>query len=264
MRTKVIVSALLTQSVGALLFAVPQALKPGVEQQLRAQYAVARVGANGAVLQAGQILVVQQENIRANPAWLNRNYFPNEYRKDGKKVTQSFKDKVVKMPVGGPGAYNFLPLGAKVYLTDIEIKDKEIVFSVQSCGVCNPAVAERLPLRAALAFQFAKGYLETAGYDGIQGMIGQVFAIDTSPPPPVTTDPAAPPVPGDPPPPPVVPDPPPPPAPGTVTINLGDTIDQVVAVLGQPDRAAKVANKDIYVYKDMKVTFVDGKVSDIQ
>ena len=49
-----------------------------------------------------------------------------------------------------------------------------------------------------------------------------------------------------------------------VAINLGDTIDQVVAAMGQPDRIAKVANKDIYVYKDLKITFVDGKVSDIQ
>ena len=49
-----------------------------------------------------------------------------------------------------------------------------------------------------------------------------------------------------------------------VTINLGDLTDQVVASMGQPDRIAKIANKEIYFYKDMKITFVDGKVSDIQ
>jgi hypothetical protein len=49
-----------------------------------------------------------------------------------------------------------------------------------------------------------------------------------------------------------------------VAINLGDSIDRVVAAMGQPDRAAMVANKVIYVYKDLKITFVDGKVSDIQ
>jgi hypothetical protein len=49
-----------------------------------------------------------------------------------------------------------------------------------------------------------------------------------------------------------------------VTINLGDSISQVVASMGQPDRIAKIANKEIYFYKDMKITFVDGKVSDIQ
>ena len=49
-----------------------------------------------------------------------------------------------------------------------------------------------------------------------------------------------------------------------VTINLGDSTDQVVASMGQPERIAKMANKEIYFYKDMKITFVDGKVSDIQ
>jgi hypothetical protein len=34
--------------------------------------------------------------------------------------------------------------------------------------------------------------------------------------------------------------------------------------MGQPDRIAKVASKEIYFYKDMKITFLDGKVSDIQ
>ena len=49
-----------------------------------------------------------------------------------------------------------------------------------------------------------------------------------------------------------------------VTIKLGDSTDQVVSAMGQPDRIAKVANKEIYFYKDMKITFLDGKVSDIQ
>jgi hypothetical protein len=59
------------------------------------------------------------------------------------------------------------------------------------------------------------------------------------------------------------------PAPGpghadSFTVSEGMTIDQVVGGMGQPDRKAKVGNKDIYSYKDMKITFVDGKVTDIQ
>jgi len=49
-----------------------------------------------------------------------------------------------------------------------------------------------------------------------------------------------------------------------VTLKMGDSTDQVSASMGQPDRIAKVANKEIYFYKDMKITFVDGKISDIQ
>jgi hypothetical protein len=63
-----------------------------------------------------------------------------------------------------------------------------------------------------------------------------------------------------------VPAPPVEPAPPAtpVTIQMGDSPDKVVAAMGQPERIAKVANKEIYFYKDMKVTFVNGVVSDIQ
>ena len=47
-------------------------------------------------------------------------------------------------------------------------------------------------------------------------------------------------------------------------IKLGQTIDEVVAALGQPERIATGESKKIYFYKDLKVTFVNGKVSDVQ
>ena len=64
------------------------------------------------------------------------------------------------------------------------------------------------------------------------------------------------------PPAPVEPPPPPPAAP--LTISVGETIDGVIAVLGQPARIAKAGNKDIYIYKNLRVTFIDGKVTDVQ
>ena len=270
MQTKLIVSALLTQSVGAVLYAAPQALKPGVEEQLRAQFTVTRVGANGAVLQAGQVLVVQLDGMEAYYASVNSAYRPNDFKKNGKRFTQTFGGGILRMPVGGLAAIPHLAVGDKVYLTVIEFRPRkdEIVFSVQSCGSCNPAVPYPVALRAALTFHFPKGSLETADYGAIQEAIGRVFAIDTSPPPIPTETPQQPvtypPVEQPTQPVQAVPPPPPPDPATTVTINLGDTIDQVVAAMGQPDRKAKVGNKDIYFYKDMKITFVDGRVSDIQ
>jgi hypothetical protein len=35
-------------------------------------------------------------------------------------------------------------------------------------------------------------------------------------------------------------------------------------ILGKPERIVDLGAKVIYVYKDMKVTFVDGKVTDVQ
>ena len=52
--------------------------------------------------------------------------------------------------------------------------------------------------------------------------------------------------------------------PAPTTIELGQTTDQVVAALGPPSKIVKLGSKEIYVYKDLKVTFVDGKVSDVQ
>jgi len=49
------------------------------------------------------------------------------------------------------------------------------------------------------------------------------------------------------------------------TVSEGQTIDQVEAILGgKLVLKASVGNKKIYYYKDMKITFVDGKVTDIQ
>jgi hypothetical protein len=47
-------------------------------------------------------------------------------------------------------------------------------------------------------------------------------------------------------------------------IQLGQTSDQVRAALGQPDKVVNLGAKQIYVYKDLKVTFVSEKVSDVQ
>jgi hypothetical protein len=49
-----------------------------------------------------------------------------------------------------------------------------------------------------------------------------------------------------------------------LTISFGQTIDEVVAILRQPEKIVDMGAKKIYVYKDMKITFTDGRVSDVQ
>jgi hypothetical protein len=48
------------------------------------------------------------------------------------------------------------------------------------------------------------------------------------------------------------------------SIELGQTTDQVKGSLGEPKRVANLGAKVIYYYDGMKVTFKDGKVSDVQ
>jgi hypothetical protein len=55
------------------------------------------------------------------------------------------------------------------------------------------------------------------------------------------------------------------PAAAPASVELGQTVDQVKASLGQPARMANLGAKVIYYYSDgMKVIFKDGKVSDVQ
>ena len=81
-------------------------------------------------------------------------------------------------------------------------------------------------------------------------MIAKVFTIDA---PQTEVQPPAP-----------APQGPPPAQEPPKSIQLGQTIDQVKAILGQPEKTVNLGAKQIFVYKDLKVTFLDGKVSDVQ
>jgi len=48
------------------------------------------------------------------------------------------------------------------------------------------------------------------------------------------------------------------------TVTLGMTIDQVTAILGPPLQPLDAGTRQIYMYKNLKITFQDGKVTDIQ
>jgi len=51
---------------------------------------------------------------------------------------------------------------------------------------------------------------------------------------------------------------------GPITIALGQTPDQVIASKGQPTNKVNFPNKTVFIYPDMKIVFVGGKVSDVQ
>jgi hypothetical protein len=49
-----------------------------------------------------------------------------------------------------------------------------------------------------------------------------------------------------------------------VTISLGMTIDEIERGLGRPKEIANNGARTIYVYRDIKITFTEGRVSDVQ
>jgi hypothetical protein len=141
------------------------------------------------------------------------------------------------------------------------------VFVIFECDSCNGA-AQPSSYKAEVSFQFAKGELATAQSQRVSNAIGEVFAIDNASPAQQTlsgqgqkqNQPAPGFAPIEPPAAPAPDDAPPP----TVNISLDQTPDQVKAALGQPDRIVKAGTKEIWSYKNLKVTFIDGKVSDVQ
>jgi hypothetical protein len=48
------------------------------------------------------------------------------------------------------------------------------------------------------------------------------------------------------------------------TISLGMSIAEVETALGRPRNTVDLGAKTIYLYKDLKVTFLKGRVSDVQ
>jgi hypothetical protein len=51
---------------------------------------------------------------------------------------------------------------------------------------------------------------------------------------------------------------------GSVNISIGQSIDAVTAALGPPAKIIDLGVKKIYTYPDMKVIFMNGRVSDVQ
>jgi hypothetical protein len=54
------------------------------------------------------------------------------------------------------------------------------------------------------------------------------------------------------------------PAAPPAAITLGQTTDQVVAILGQPKNLVDLGAKVIYIYPSIKITFNNGKVTDVE
>jgi hypothetical protein len=135
---------------------------------------------------------------------------------------------------------------------------------------------------ALVSFKFIKGFLAATDLKHVKDSIGALLlvpeaAADTAAQPAAAADAAppntqqnAPQTQAQPPVQAAAPDPPPvkygdiaPPPPPAPELKLGLTVDQVIAQLGQPITTATAGDKKIYLFKEWKVTFIGGKVTDI-
>jgi hypothetical protein len=268
-------------------FAVAEEAK-AVQQKLESKYKLTVINAEGVVVIQGAVLVLEKGGLTAG----SMSACANDYKEGriglasvSKATCNSTPGKLSRIPFGGrvPGlgsasgaAQPVRPfvMGEKLYVTKIEVKDS-VNFSLVSDPIND------VTYKAELRLQFPKGAApDSAKSDQLAGEVftiapdnpnagGAVPAAPTSAAPAAT--PAAPAAPEPPPPPqpelaPIAPPPPPPDAPAAPppTVSLGMTIDQVVAIMGQPQKILDAGSKKIYSYQGLKITFVDGKVSDVQ
>jgi hypothetical protein len=236
-------------------------------EHLKALYKVTKFGAAAkgfTVLTPGTVLVIRKAGILGVPP--ANVAFGNSIYRDGELHQPTYGNRTI---IGN--VTRSLPVGEKVYVqtVDVNLKSDRVTLIIVECDSCN-GVNQQSSFKSMVSFEFAKGALATADPAQIENTIGQVLSIENSsnggqqpqdssaqqqgqqqqPPEQKATE-------QQPPEQKAPPSQPP-------TIQLGQTPDQVQAVLGQPDKIVNLGAKLIYVYKDLKVTFMNGKVADAQ
>jgi len=268
--------------VCAAMFPLSQASAQGVslQEQLAAQYKVVKMGSDTSgysVIEEGTLLAVQKGGMLGVP-YSDKTSLANKYEGgtvhgpngmmvSGKKALLGHFSQTASQ---GQTTKLFAK-GDKVYPTKIEVSaDKDTVtMGIVSCDTCNK-VDPPTYNKANVVFVFPKGSLAKASAGEVEDTIGQLLSIseDTGQQDQAgggqdqqggqqagqggqqggqqaqqqqevpQTEPQ--------------------------TIEKGQTTDQVQASLGKPDKIVNLGTKQIWVYKDLKVTFVNGKVSDVQ
>jgi hypothetical protein len=261
----------------ATLFApaLTDAQAVSLQEQLAAQYKLVKMGSDTSgysVVEAGTLLAVQKGGILGVPY------------SDKTALTTKYENGMVHSPNGlmvagkksllghfsatssqGQTTHLFQK-GDKVYPTkiDVNLQKDTVELGIVACDTCNKTDPPTYN-KAQVVFEFPKGSLAKASAGDVEDTIGQLLAISDDSQgdqnaqqqgqqggqdqqqaadqgqqqqPQQQAEPQ--------------------------TIEKGQTPDQVEAALGKPDKIVNLGAKQLYIYKDLKVTFVNGKVSDVQ
>ena len=268
--------------LGAVLLAmslmVPfaSAQAPTLQEQLAAQYKLVKMGSDTSgysVVDAGTLLAIQKGGILGVP-YSDTSSIPATKYEGG--VVHTPNALVSKLggfgmkKLGKEQTTKLFASGDKVYPNKIEVnvaKD-QVAMGIVACDTCNKTDPPTYN-KATVVFQFPKGSLANASAGSVEDTIGQLLAISSDDQKSqgdqqqggdqgaqqqggqdqqqAAQAPAADAPPAEP-----------------TSIEKGMTPDQVEAALGKPDKKVNLGSKQLYIYKDMKVTFLNGKVSDVQ
>jgi len=226
------------------------------------------------IVTAGSVVVLHRDKLLMVTADSTGNpCMNNTYRKG--RITQNMACRLMtqKTPIAIPGrdrvpATRYFVSNEKFWVTRIDMKDtakeSEIVLDfftdaisdVRYRGILTIPLGASTPTPDEALRAVAEVITVVPPEDGKKD--GNKIQAGASEP---GAEPA---VPAQPEPAPAPIEPPPPPSPDPTEVNEGQTIEQVVAALGQPSAKLHVGTKDIYTYKSLKVTFVNGKVNDVE
>jgi len=251
------------------LAALPQTLfgqntdpKAALQERLNSQFKLTKVTANRQdVVTAGSVLVLHKDGLLM--CSVEAGVPPTSTYKNG-KISMGFGAQLAwGMALGSNNPSDFpqrkFVAGEKFWLGAFAVQDDGVIFQFYSDPYNDVRYYGNLkvpyPKHVVPPVDEMMNYIAeaiTAEADENAGNAPEQAPVQAAQPQPTMA--------------PIPPPPPPPdePPPQPKTIALGQTRNQVVAILGQPQKVVNLGVKEIDYYPDMKVIFVHGKVSDVQ
>jgi hypothetical protein len=268
---------LLAATIFPMVLANAQAVS--LQEQLAAQYKLVKMGSDTtgySVVDKGTLLAVQKGGILGVP-YSDSNVLSTKYENGAVKGPNNLSLMGRKSLMGKFGKEQTTHLfanGDKVYpmKIDVNVAKDTVTLEIVACDTCNKTDPPTYN-KANVVFEFPKGSLATASAGQVEDTIGQLLSISSddaqqgnngqqqggdqqqqggdqgaAQQQPAAQGQAQ----AD------------QPQAEPQTVEKGQSPDQVQAALGKPDKIVNLGTKMIYVYKDLKVTFLNGKVSDVQ
>lgn len=240
-----------------------QDVRKTIQKKVEFEYALTKTTDDKTdIVTAGAVLTLQKDKLVMTAVGSSQ---CGNYYRDG-RLTQSGSCKanamIGKLSMFGqssrPSTTRTFVTGEKFWVTKIEVRD-----AGKDSGVYMEFFSDAINdtrFQSSLLIAFKDGVVPAP-----DAALKLVHDVVTAPQDEAKAQPLAP-APAEAAPAAIAPPPPPPdaPPPEPPTVALGQTPDQVMAILGPPLRKAKIGLKEIYSYKDLKVTFLNGKVKDIQ
>jgi len=204
-------------------------------------YRVTTRGLLGDVKESGSVLTPRREGLRAN------------------RPSKNFKANVVEnhqiIVTGGgdlplSGRDGALKPGERLYLYDVSTGDDYVqldLYTVTSYHI--PGVRWSAPLQATVRFRYKEGLARITSRQLLDDIADWLGPEGASGPAARKSSPAA------------TPD-----RAGseTDTVRLGQSQQEVIAILGPPQKQIQLGPKTIFIYSDLKIIFMDGKVTDAE